>query len=139
MIIHIYTQTYGLYGLTTGTSPLKFPIHAKQIISDIFLALSVRSLFGGSTFRLAPSLYADKIQNKTNKQQKQWIASSRFSRTQTKRAIWAISKMASLRAVGRPGTGVCRRTRIRVRFETEPCGMDIPRLLSARIVIATST
>lgn len=138
MIIHIYTQTYGLYGLTTGTSPLKFPIHAKQIISDIFLALSVRSLFGGSTFRLAPSLYADKIQNKTNKQQ-QWIASSRFSRTQTKRAIWAISKMASLRGVGRAGTGVYRPTRIRVRFETEPCRMHILQLLSARIAIATST
>lgn len=138
MIIHIYTQTYGLYGLTTGTSPLKFPIHAKQIISDIFLALSVRSLFGGSTFRLAPSLYAEKIQKKTNKQQ-QWIASSRFSRTQTKRAIWAISKMASLRGVGRAGTGVYRPTRIRVRFETEPCRMHILQLLSARIAIATST
>lgn len=139
MIIHIYTQTYGLYGLTTGTSPLKFPIHAKQIISDIFLALSVRSLFGGSTFRLAPSLYADKIQKKTNKQQQQWIASSRFSQTQTKRAIWAISKMASLRGVGRAGTGVYRPTRIRVRFETEPCRMHILQLLSARIAIATST
>lgn len=76
---HIHTNTYVLYGLTTRTFPLKFPIHAKQIISDIFLALSVRSLFGGSTFRLAPSLYADKIQNKTDKQQQlqqeqQWIA-----------------------------------------------------------------
>lgn len=31
---------------------MKFPIHAKQIMSDIFLALSVGYLFGGSTFRL---------------------------------------------------------------------------------------